>query len=80
MESDGTPRQYFVGLNQSKKQIKNNTAEKVFLAKDADLKIKAQIQTLCQIQRVSCDTSYTKEEIGRMCNIDVPCAVCVKAK
>jgi len=80
MESDSIPRSFIVGLNQSKKQIKSNTAKKVFLAKDADVKIRLQIENLCNMQGIPCDTTKTKEELGRMCKIDVPCAVCCTAE
>ena len=80
MESDGLPRQYIVGLNQTKKKIKSQTAQKVFLAKDADPKIRLQIETICNFHNIPCDLSKTKEELGEMCEIEVPCAVCCTVK
>ncbi len=64
------------GLNRSKKLILAGGAAKVYLASDADDTLSFEMRALCEIHDVILDTSMTKKQLGRLCEITVGCAVC----
>ena len=66
---------YVVGLKQSLKSISAKKAKKVFLASDADFYISSKVSDACADNGVDIEVSYTLEELGRMCKIDVGAAV-----
>lgn len=74
------PAVYVAGLNQSKKLIKGGSARKAFAAKDADEKLVAMLEELCDNARIELDRTKTMEELGKLCEIDVDCAVCIVLK
>lgn len=80
MSSDSTVPVVVAGLNQTKKHIKGGTAKAVFIASDAESKILSAMTELCRENEVETDTAHTKAELGRMCGIEVDCAVCVVLK
>ena len=65
---------------QSKKHIKGRTAKTVFIASDAEGKIVSAVTELCRESGIELDAARTKSELGKMCGIDVDCAVCVVLK
>ena len=74
------PAVYVAGLNQSKKLIKGGSAKKAFAATDAEEKLISMLKELCNEAGVEFDCSRTMEELGKLCEIDVGCAVCVVLK
>ncbi len=64
------------GLNRSKKLILAGQADKVYLASDADEVLTDMVRTLCKVHDVILDTSMTKKQLGRLCEINVGCAIC----
>ena len=68
------------GFNQSKKQIKNGNAKTVFLANDAQGGLVSEISYLCESFGVILDTTKSKEELGKLCGLEVDCAVCALLK
>ncbi len=74
------PAVFVAGLNQSKKLIKGGSARKAFAATDAEEKLVASLEELCRDAGVEFDCSHTMEELGKLCEIDVGCAVCVVLK
>ncbi len=80
MNSDtSVPRCTFVaGLNQTKKAIRAKRTGEVYLADNADEYVRTQVRMLCEENGISPQTGSTMEELGRMCGIDVGCAVCAR--
>ena len=79
MLSDSTvpPDVMVAGVAQSKKHIKSGTAKKAYVAYDADKKIRDTITDMCRDAGIEADSTYSLEQLGRMCGIEVNCAVCV---
>lgn len=76
MQADIKDHNKVVGLNQTKKQILNGNAKTVYIAIDADSGFAGQIIRLCEENNVEYDRSFSMAELGKACEIDVPCAVC----
>ena len=66
-----------VGLNTSKKLIKSGGCIKVLLANDCSPYIREEILALAAERGVTTDVSFSMEELGAKCGIEVGCAVCV---
>ena len=64
-----------VGLKQVTRSIEENTAIKVFLAKDVSPNIYDKIVTLCSINNIEIMYVDTMKQLGNICKIDVPAAV-----
>ena len=64
-----------VGLNQSLKCLAEGRASKVYLAADADMKIKSQIQNLCAHMGVEIEPAPTMKDLGQAVGINVGSAV-----
>ena len=71
-----TAKNKAVGLNQTKKALKNGTAKKVYAAHDADEGFLESIKRLCEDSAVPVDFSAAMSELREAGNIDVDCAVC----
>ena len=74
------PAVYVAGLNQSKKLIKGGSARKAFAATDAEEKLVSVLRHLYSDAEIELDCTKTMEELGKLCEIDVGCAVCVVLK
>lgn len=80
MSSDSTVPVVVAGLNQSKKHIRGGTARAAYVASDAEAKIISFITELCREFGVEIDSAHTMNELGKLCGIEVNCAVCVVLK
>ncbi|MGE5631416.1 MAG: ribosomal L7Ae/L30e/S12e/Gadd45 family protein [Caulobacteraceae bacterium] len=60
-----------VGLKQTVKVIKNETAKKVYLAKDADDFIKKSVLEACSNTNLKIIYVNTMKELGDACGIDI---------
>ena len=82
MNSDSSvPRcTYVAGLNQTKKAIRAGRVSAVYLADNADERVRVQITALCEECGMTAVTGFTMEALGRQCGIDVGCAVCASLK
>ena len=69
------PGSHVVGLKQSIKAINGGKAKKVYLAADADFFISAKVSDACADNGVDIEVSFTMEELGKMCKIEVGAAV-----
>ena len=69
------PRRRAAGRNRSVKLILAGRAETVFLASDADSRLREQIAQLCAEHNTALCTAYTGRQIGDACGLDVGCAV-----
>ena len=69
-----TKNKIVVGAKQLKKALKNGTANKVFLACNADPAITEPIAALCQLNRVDFAWVRSMTDLGRACGIEVGAA------
>lgn len=63
-----------VGLKQLRKALKIGTAQKVFLARNADPRLVEPIEALCREQGVPCIWVDTMAQLGTACGIEVGAA------
>ena len=63
-----------VGLKQTRRSLKEGTAAKIFLARDASASIRSEIEELCG-GRVPVEFVATMQELGERCGINVGAAV-----
>lgn len=64
-----------VGIKQLRKALRDGTAEKVFVAENADLRLTAPIKEFCAETGVPLVLVSTMAELGEACSIDVGAAV-----
>lgn len=64
-----------VGLKQVTRSIEENTAKKVFLAKDVSPNIYDKIVDLCLAVNIEIEYADTMKQLGNACKIDVSAAV-----
>ncbi len=69
-----------VGIKQSIRAVKDDKAELVFIANDADHRITQQLESLCNEKSIKCIKVDTMKELGDACNIDVRAAAAVILK
>ena len=67
-------KRFVVGAKQLKKALKNGTANKVFLACNADPTITEPIAALCQLNRVDFAWVRSMTDLGHACGIEVGAA------
>ncbi len=59
-----------VGLRETEKAIESEKARKVYLAKDAEEKIKIPIEKKCEKKEINIEYVETMQELGEACSID----------
>lgn len=64
-----------VGVKQSKKAIREGSAQGVILAKDAEARVIRPIRTLCEEMGVPVEEAETMAELGKAAKIDIGAAV-----
>ncbi len=64
-----------VGAKQSLKAIEKGSAKVVYVAGDADEKVRLPITELCRAKGIPLAEAYTMLELGRACGIQVGTAV-----
>ena len=69
-----------VGINQCRKSVKDGSALTVFLAQDAESRIKLSLLDLCRAQNVEVVSVPTMKELGEACGIEVGAAAAVLLK
>ena len=69
-----------VGLKQSRKAIKEGSARRVFVALDADERVRVPVAELCREAGVELTEVPTMAELGRACGINVGAAVAALLK
>lgn len=65
---------HVTGLKQVGKAVGRGEAEGVFLAADADDRVRLPLRALCEEKRVPVVDSVTMAELGRACSIEVGAA------
>ena len=63
-----------VGVRQVLRAVKEGNAERVFLAMDANSRLRAQIEQAAREAEVSLELIATMEELAQLCRVDVPSA------
>ncbi|MCF6463373.1 ribosomal L7Ae/L30e/S12e/Gadd45 family protein [Clostridium sp. Cult1] len=63
-----------VGTKQVKRALMNGKAKIVYIAKDADSKIRNEIATVCVEKQIPIVYVETMEKLGETCKIDVSAA------
>ena len=69
-----TGKRLVVGAKQLRKALNSGTAERVYLAKNADPAITEPITTLCQLNSVAYSWVRSMTDLGRACGIEVGAA------
>lgn len=69
-----------VGVKQTEKAVVRQAAAIVYIAKDADERVTARLQELCEKHNVPLDCSETMLNIGRACSINVKAAAAAVLK
>ena len=63
-----------IGVKQSIKAVEKNTAMKVYLADDADIRMLLPLQQACHMRQVPVEGGSSMAELGTACGIDVGAA------
>ena len=63
-----------VGVRQVLRAVKEERAQEVFLAMDADSRLRAQIEQAAKENQVPLHMISTMEELAALCRVDVPSA------
>ena len=69
-----------VGRKQSQRAVLEGNAQKIFLASDADARIRQEVEELCRTHGVPVVPVDTMESLGRACGIQVGAAVAALLK
>ena len=69
-----------VGLRESLKMVKNEMADTVYVAKDAERRVVADIINLCQEQGIPIIEVESMEILGKACSVQVGTAVAARLK
>ena len=64
-----------VGLKQTLHAIEDGKTESVFIARDADDRVRVPVEALCKQKQLTIFFVDTTEELGKACGIDVGAAV-----
>lgn len=72
--------EFVVGVKQSKKVITTGMAKRVFIAKDAEMRVIKPIIELCEAVGTEIAYAVTMQELGKAAGIDVGAAVIVQLK
>lgn len=69
---------YVAGLNQTKKAIRAKRVGEVYLADNADEHVRTQVRIVCEENGITPVAGSSMDALGRMCGIEVGCAVCAR--
>ena len=64
-----------IGAKQSRRAVRDNLAQRVFLACDADPALTEPLETLCQTAGIDVSSEFTMKELGQAAGIHVGAAV-----
>ncbi len=80
MLTDLSAKPLIVGIKQSTRAVRDNAAEKAYVARNADPNIRVPFCELCKKKDVPVEEAESMEELGRACGINVGAAVAVILK
>ncbi len=69
-----------VGLKSSLRALKDNSAEKILIAKDCEQHVSRQLITLAKDKKIEIEYIDTMKNLGKLCEIDVGAAAAVIIK
>ena len=69
-----------IGKKQTKRHILNNQVIKVYVARDAEHHVTAEIIDLCKERNINIEYVDHKKELGKIFNIDVNAAIAAVIK
>lgn len=73
--SEKLPGKRIVGAKQTMKIVKAGSAEKVYVAENAEKKVTEPVIEACKQMNVEIISVESMEKLGRMCGIDVGAAI-----
>lgn len=71
---------HVTGLKQVNKAVSKGEAQCVFIAADADERVRVPLRALCEEKRVPVIASATMADLGRACSIEVGAAAAALLK
>lgn len=74
------PGEKVVGIKQTAKALKNNLGSKLYVAKDADVRLLEPILKLAADKSLEIEEVDTMKELGVLCGIDVSAATALIIK
>ena len=74
------PGEKVVGIKQTAKALKNNLGSKLYVAKDADVRLLEPILKLAADRSLEIEEVDTMKELGVLCGIDVSAATALIIK
>lgn len=80
MQDDLRGTRFYVGVKQSTEAVLDGSAQKAYIAGDADEHVKIPFEELCKENLVPVQYIETKQQLGKACGINVgaACAVVLK--
>lgn len=78
--ADFRPSMLKIGLNSTVKAVKKDCTVLIFVAYDADDFVKNKVLSSAEGKNVEICFDYSMLQLGVLCNIEVPCAVCCALK
>ena len=77
MQDDLRGSRFYVGVKQSTEAILDGSAQRAFIAEDADEHVKIPFEELCKDNLVPVEYVPTKQQLGKACGISVGAACAV---
>ncbi len=69
-----------IGIKETKNAVKNDAAQTVFVADDADPRLMQNLRDLCALSEVECVSVLSRKELAKACGVDVPTAAAAVLK
>ena len=69
-----------VGARQTLRAVREQSAEVVFMAMDADMRLRQQVEREAKANQVPVQLVATMEELAALCHVDVPSAAAAVIK
>lgn len=69
-----------IGIKETKNAVKNDTAQTVYVASDADPRLVQNLRDLCALSEVECVSASSRKELAKACGVDVPTAAAAVLK
>lgn len=78
MHGLNTKKDFLIGAKQVRVAISEGKAKNVYIARDSDPEIISPIESLAKEKNLTIEYLDTRQELGKMCGIDVKAACAVK--
>ena len=77
MQDDLKGSRFYVGVKQSTEAVLNGSAQRAYVAEDADEAVKLPFEELCKENLIPIEYVETKQQLGKACGISVGAACAV---